>query len=823
MCRWSEQQPWGGHEYSAVHTDGSDGVEEHAEEGQPSRDASPVPGSAYTLPILLLSSLLLLFLLLVYALHSSLTPSNTASAAFHLRTERQSAWSTVDTPTLSLPSSPAPPHSPLPSNDPPEPLHLPTEAAPANSSSSPNPHTPPSPFVPLPPPPLPLHVGSQPSGLVEVFMLAGQSNMVGFGRYDASLCPSTLGRPNAYSHPSILQLGRYPHSGYSENGDDSMRLLPATDPLEHWLDYGNVTACNRTAMVGPGMSFASTYRGLTGSNVTLVPCARENLAITEWRVCNVHDPSARGMLYVDCVVRVNFLLEQHPTWRFGGILWLQGETDGMYPYPDDPNAWKYAQYIHQSRLRDVLAGFRKDTLQGKDAAMVVGQLSRDWVHTSGWGMTESVQWGLTHLPFDVNHTAVVYSLDEHGRWLSGRLNPDRDPIHYSVASARELGVRYAYGVLAARHNHPAEPVPGIIVQLFVPSHCYLPLDDSPPPLSSSPSSPAPFQCVAIWVPDPHAVSYRLRLATPVGQAEVSTPSNAPSHRLVLPETLRVTPALPALLHVQVASVRAAGQRGEWSVMGKVKLVHLPSAQSYTSSYPARKLAPWPYAWFSAQSLASHLQVGELVGPEWLDVSGAGHALNSPQPPTLVKAVDGSERLAVRFDGSQWLTSPTAFPHLAQAVTVLLVLIASPKDSDRAALLTRPYSIQLYTQHRGIGVEQVDADGHTQLLPIPDTQLPYEPSPVILGYTLTGSDTSILYNHTTLATHPCRLRLNASSGELQLAAPLGQGMLGSGDGDDWRWRGDLLELLLFDSALTQSQHQAVVSFLNQRLHSSAAPR
>ena len=819
MCRLRAQQPWGGHEYSAVHpadaTNGLAGVHDrHRTEESSELSSQPPPASsnsALTLPLLLLSSLLLLLLLLlVFTLHPSLSPSGAVSAGVHLPAERQSQWWAIDVPILSIASSPIPLQPSSPATDPSDPLLYPTEAAPT-TDAPPSPSTP----SPLDYPPLPSRISphpAEPNGLVEVFMLAGQSNMVGFAQYTD--CSPHPGHLNEWSHPAILQLGRYEWGGYSADGNDSMQLLQATDPLEHRLDlFDPVTACNRTAMVGPGMSFASTYHRLTGSNVTLVPCARETLAISEWRWSDIRDPSARSMLYVDCVVRVNWLLEQHPTWRFGGMLWLQGETDGSYPYPEDPNAPNYARYIHQSQLRTILAGFRADIVQGRDAVMVVAQLNRDWMHTTELGMAESVQWGLTNFPYAVNLTAVVYSVDEHGRWLSGRVHGGlRDPIHYSVAAARELGIRYAYGVLAARHNYLDAPLPGIIVQLFVPSHCYLPLDDSPPPpLPPLPSSPPPFQCVASWVPDPHAVSYHLRLSTSMGEAEVATQSNASSHRLSLPPKLRAVPALPTHLSVQVASVVASGKRGEWSAMGRVKLAHRPLAQRYTSAYPPPDQAPWPYLWLSASALADHLQVDEIIGPEWLDLSGAGHSFNSPQPPRLAKALDGSDRFGVRFEGSQWLTSPTAFPSDATAVTVVLALSFARPATQTAALMTAPTSVRLYTEEGYVGVEQFTAEGQSHRLSEPAVHMPDDHSPVILSYVLTDTDTSIFYNGSLIASHAAHLHLNASAARLYLASPLARG-------DHWRWKGDLYELLVYDTALTPSQHQRVVGFLNRRLHS-----
>jgi hypothetical protein len=113
-----------------------------------------------------------------------------------------------------------------------------------------------------------------------VFVLVGQSNMVGMGQ------PVPTQIPN----PQIVTAAG----------------TPASDPL----------FSEPLAGVGPGMSFARYLVARTPYRVMLIPCAASGTTIAQWQ---------RGQpLFENCVTLTRGALKH--AW-FGGVLFFQGESD----------------------------------------------------------------------------------------------------------------------------------------------------------------------------------------------------------------------------------------------------------------------------------------------------------------------------------------------------------------------------------------------------------------------------------------------------------------------------------------------------------------
>ncbi len=242
-----------------------------------------------------------------------------------------------------------------------------------------------------------------------VFLLAGQSNMVGRPDFD-----------NGAVHPAgTLQWGR--------EGNDDGDLIPATVPLQH-----------RNAVdgrMGLDIQFAIDYKA-ANPNVTIVfiPSARRATGFDrpgEWRVDDE--------LYDDAVDRVNACMSQNPSFIFKGILWHQGERDR-----DNVPAY-YAFY-------DDLINSMRDDINVADATtpFICGGLTPNYMSFRGlFSDAELVQAYLEDTPNRIPHTAYVENIG---------LTDIGDDIHFDSASIREMGSRYLQQLPNAINNLPCNGI-----------------------------------------------------------------------------------------------------------------------------------------------------------------------------------------------------------------------------------------------------------------------------------------------------------------------------------------------------------------------------
>lgn len=241
---------------------------------------------------------------------------------------------------------------------------------------------------------------------MEVFILAGQSNMSGRG--------------------VIESVDQVPLEGIfvlNQSGE----VVPAIDPL-HYDEP-------KKAGVGLGRSFAAGYREFhPESEILLVPTAFAGSPIESWRP-GVRDPYAKRNLYDDALARAE-AAATHGTIR--GILWHQGEAEfnyGRAPYYED-------------RLRTLIAQFRNDLGQ-PSLPFVIGQLGT-------WLIAREQDY-----PLILASQKAVAADDASVAWVSSEgLVAGPDGVHFDAPSLREFGLRYAYafaqleGIEAARLERP---------------------------------------------------------------------------------------------------------------------------------------------------------------------------------------------------------------------------------------------------------------------------------------------------------------------------------------------------------------------------------
>lgn len=269
----------------------------------------------------------------------------------------------------------------------------------------------------------------------DLWVLAGQSNMAGFGYI----------KEPEQADPRILAF------------DMSNRWMPALDPLHRTFEavapvhktlilgeFGpdpkkaeelyranrELLRHNKDRGAGPGRFFAQRLVQATGRPVGLIPCAHGGTSMAQW------DPALKAKggnsLYGAMLERIR-LTGGNPK----GILWYQGESEAGAG--SDPKAY------HQ-KLLDFVDCVRRDT--GKpDLPFIYVQISRviglnNVFDVKAWEQVREAQRLAAHERKNLYFvSAIDLTLD--------------DPIHLSWEGQRQLGQRLAEVALTYAYQRPA--------------------------------------------------------------------------------------------------------------------------------------------------------------------------------------------------------------------------------------------------------------------------------------------------------------------------------------------------------------------------------
>lgn len=237
---------------------------------------------------------------------------------------------------------------------------------------------------------------------LQLVLCIGQSNMAGRGPFDDAARDIL---------PGVFLF----------NADG--RFEPAAGPLNRYSSVRKELAMQR---VGPAGSFAVAFAAATGRPVGLVVNARGGTSIGEWT-----GPGAR--LLDSALVRA----KAAQAWGdVVAVLWHQGEGDARHPER------------YEARLQE-LAGRLRAELGDPQLPFVFGEIAR-WNWT---GHPEGTE------PFNAMLRAV--RLPASACVSSEGLLPMKDESdpHFSAASQRELGARYAAALLRLRSEKLLEIEP----------------------------------------------------------------------------------------------------------------------------------------------------------------------------------------------------------------------------------------------------------------------------------------------------------------------------------------------------------------------------
>jgi len=244
-----------------------------------------------------------------------------------------------------------------------------------------------------------LTVNIQPTTLADVYLLIGQSNMVGFSEENAKQA-GVAGDDEPVDRIKQLNVTGNDQQNFSsaasfKNVDaiaaPSPRLTPAVDPLHHGFDIGR--GGKGGTQVGLGLSFAKRAEKNTQANtVYLVPAAwadtgfcrrkrNNDLKLFEgdlgWNATDPLNAELSGTLLHDrAIARTNLTLRE-TNGILRGILWHQGEADSENMACAQIYEQNLAKLVKSLRT-EIIADARGTGARGEGANVpfVVGTMSK---------------------------------------------------------------------------------------------------------------------------------------------------------------------------------------------------------------------------------------------------------------------------------------------------------------------------------------------------------------------------------------------------------------------------------------------------------------
>jgi hypothetical protein len=240
-------------------------------------------------------------------------------------------------------------------------------------------------------------------GEVSLFILAGQSNMVGWA-------------PLPEHQDKDLKI-------YVFGNDYRWRI--ALEPVDDPAGQVDRISVDRAAAFGPSLAFASAVRAERPEFVVgLIPCAKSSSAIIEWQR-NLSDQS----LYGACLKRAR---AASPMGHFAGILFFQGETDAvnaeLYPqFEPYPARWSA---LFSAFVENMRADLHEPELPVLFAEIGVNPSPEEYLN---WELVKEQQ-RATVLP-----GAAMIATDDL---------ETMDGLHFTADSYRVIGERFAAAYLA---------------------------------------------------------------------------------------------------------------------------------------------------------------------------------------------------------------------------------------------------------------------------------------------------------------------------------------------------------------------------------------
>jgi len=307
---------------------------------------------------------------------------------------------------------------------------------------------------------IPVEINISPINAPDVYLLIGQSNMVGFSGDGTKLVgPNGPDEP----HPRIFQLNATKNNQFevftnetafksrSSNIIEANPIVRAEDPLHIPVDPNN-TSGKTLSYIGLGLSFAKEALKNTENNIVLVPAAWSGSAFCfnddgpngQWNAQETDNPNfGNTWLFDRAVTRTNIALAE-TGGVLRGILWHQGESDS-----NSRCAGEYLANLERlaKELRLQINPDRRGVgLRQPDANLpfVLGTMSRGADENGDlsnfWPDKQLIDDAHRILPSKIRHAALTISDDLTP--ANGYPCGNENCIHYGPAALREMGRRY---------------------------------------------------------------------------------------------------------------------------------------------------------------------------------------------------------------------------------------------------------------------------------------------------------------------------------------------------------------------------------------------
>lgn len=239
-------------------------------------------------------------------------------------------------------------------------------------------------------------------GKLQLFILAGQSNMSGMGEIPRS--PET--------NPQIYVFGN----------DYHWKL--AKEPVDDPSNQVDPVSIDKPAGFGPSVAFATTLlKQNPGMVIGLIPCAKGGSLIDEWRR-NLNDTT----LYGSCLKRVQ---AASVMGKVAGLLYFQGEIDAIDPKEHPQRTFLPHKWADEFAV--LVRDWRRD-LNQPDLPVVFAQIGTNTAPERfiNWALVKEQQQKVK-LPF----TSMIKTDD----MALG------DFVHFTTESYQTIGQRFAEAYL----------------------------------------------------------------------------------------------------------------------------------------------------------------------------------------------------------------------------------------------------------------------------------------------------------------------------------------------------------------------------------------
>lgn len=301
----------------------------------------------------------------------------------------------------------------------------------------------------------------------DVYLLIGQSNMVGFGG-DGTKNASPGGPDEVNERIKQFNVSRNDEFSVFLSPDDytdinvnffDPRITNAIDPLHIPVDP--FTLDKAEDFVGLGLTFAKEALPATSRNIILVPAAwsgtafcNTTIAPGQWNPFPTNAPfHGNTWMFDRALTRINHAL-QFSGGILRGILWHQGESDS-----NTECAARYGENLKllAEQLRtQIIPDVRGTVARGPNANVpfVVGTMSRgadDRGDLSDYSPEKTlVDQVHRNIASSVNHSAV--SIHDDLIPANGYPCGNTSCIHFGTRALREMGRRYYRAMLEAATN-----------------------------------------------------------------------------------------------------------------------------------------------------------------------------------------------------------------------------------------------------------------------------------------------------------------------------------------------------------------------------------